>query len=151
MMDIATFLHGFRFRNEIWALIVPTAMMGFDIVTGLLGAWKSKTFKSKKMRDGLSKKVGELEVIVIGELFSYGLGMPDYIMSAISMYIIFMETLSVAENLKKLGVPLPAFIYNALDTFDDAVNKSENLSQAMTKIAELEKTVEALQDKGKGK
>lgn len=146
---LVTFLKGFTFRNELWEVIIPISMMGIDIISGIIYAWESGTFKSKKMRTGLSKKIGEIEIIIIGELFAYGLGIPPYIMSGISMYIIFMEGLSIAENFKKIGTPLPKFVYDALDTIDDAVNNDN--AEAMKRIAELEKLVEQLQGEKESK
>ena len=67
-MDIVTFLNNFKFRNELWILILPVSLMAIDFITGLLYAWSTNTFKSKKMRSGLTKKVGEIAILVIGEL-----------------------------------------------------------------------------------
>lgn len=142
-MDIVTFLENFQFRNEFWILILPVSLMAIDIITGLLYAWSTETFKSKKMRSGLSKKVGEIAILVIGELFSYGMRIPPVIMAGISAYIIFMEFMSIMENLKKLGVPIPGFIANILNTVDLAL-KEEDITEALTKVAELEKEIEKL-------
>lgn len=142
-MDIVTFLENFQFRNEFWILILPVSLMAIDIITGLLYAWSTETFKSKKMRSGLSKKVGEIAILVIGELFSYGMRIPPVIMAGISTYIIFMEFMSIMENLKKLGVPIPGFIANILNTVDLAL-KEEDITEALTKVAELEKEIEKL-------
>ena len=142
-MDIVVFLENFQFRNEFWILILPVSLMAIDILTGLLYAWSTETFKSKKMRSGLSKKVGEIAILVIGELFSYGMRIPPVIMAGISAYIIFMEFMSIMENLKKLGVPIPGFIAKILNTVDLAL-KEEDITEALTKVAELEKEVEKL-------
>ena len=142
-MDIVTFLENFQFRNEFWILILPVSLMAIDILTGLLYAWSTETFKSKKMRSGLSKKVGEIAILVIGELFSYGMRIPPVIMAGISAYIIFMEFMSFMENLKKLGVPIPGFIAKILNTVDLAL-KEEDITEALTKVAELEKEIEKL-------
>ena len=142
-MDIVTFLENFQFRNEFWILILPVSLMAIDILTGLLYAWSTETFKSKKMRSGLSKKVGEIAILVIGELFSYGMRIPPVIMAGISAYIIFMEFMSIMENLKKLGVPIPGFIAKILNTVDIAL-KEEDITEALTKVAELEKEIEKL-------
>lgn len=142
-MDIVTFLENFQFRNEFWILILPVSLMAIDILTGLLYAWSTETFKSKKMRSGLSKKVGEIAILVIGELFSYGMRIPPLIMAGISAYIIFMEFMSIMENLKKLGVPIPGFIAKILNTVDLAL-KEEDITEALTKVAELEKEIEKL-------
>lgn len=142
-MDIVTFLVDFQFRNEFWILILPVSLMAIDILTGLLYAWSTETFKSKKMRSGLSKKVGEIAILVIGELFSYGMRIPPVIMAGISAYIIFMEFMSIMENLKKLGVPIPGFIAKILNTVDLAL-KEEDITEALKKVAELEKEIEKL-------
>ena len=142
-MDIVTFLENFQFRNEFWILILPVSLMAIDILTGLLYAWSTETFKSKKMRSGLSKKVGEIAILVIGELFSYGMRIPPVIMAGISAYIIFMEFMSIMENLKKLGVPIPGFIAKILNTVDLAL-KEEDITEALKKVAELEKEIEKL-------
>lgn len=148
-MEIVTFLSNFKFTNEFWMLILPFAMMVIDYFTGTAYAWSSNTFKSKKMRSGLTKKVGEISILVIGELFSYGLRIPGWIMGAISAYIIFMEFMSVMENLKKMGVPIPGFISKVLNTVDLAL-KEEDISEALQKMAELEKEVEAIKKKEQG-
>ena len=95
------------------------------------------------MRSGLTKKVGEIAILVIGELFSYGMRIPPFIMAGISAYIIFMEFMSIMENLKKMGVPIPGFISKVLNTVDLAL-KEEDITEALTRVAELEKEVEKL-------
>lgn len=97
----------------------------------------------QKMRSGLTKKVGEIAILVIGELFSYGMRIPPFIMAGISAYIIFMEFMSIMENLKKMGVPIPGFISKVLNTVDLAL-KEEDITEALTRVAELEKEVEKL-------
>ena len=142
-MDIVTFLNNFQFRNELWILILPVSLMAIDFITGLLYAWSTNTFKSKKMRSGLTKKVGEIAILVIGELFSYGMRITPIIMDGISAYIIFMEFMSIMENLKKMGVPIPGFIGRVLNTVDLAL-KEEDITEALKKVAELEKEIEQL-------
>lgn len=142
-MDIIVFLSNFKFTNELWILILPVSLMGIDFLTGLLYAWSTSTFKSKKMRSGLTKKVGEIAILVIGELFSYGMRIPPVIMAGISAYIIFMEFMSIMENLKKMGVPIPGFISKVLNTVDLAL-KEEEVTEALKKMAEIEKEVDAL-------
>ena len=147
-MDIVTFLNNFKFRNELWILILPVSLMAIDFITGLLYAWSTNTFKSKKMRSGLTKKVGEIAILVIGELFSCGMRIPPMIMDGISAYILFMEFMSIMENLKKMGVPIPGFISKVLNTVDLAL-KEEDISEAISKIAELEKEVKELKKGGR--
>lgn len=136
-------LSNFHFRNEFWVLFLPVGLMGVDFLTGLLYAWNTGSFKSKKMRAGLTKKVGEILILIIGELLSYGLNIPGVIMDGISAYILIMEGMSIFENLKKMGVPIPAFVSKAISVIDAAL-KEEEVADAVKKVAELEKDIDAL-------
>lgn len=142
MNDFIKFLQAFHFANELWTLLLPVIMMGIDIVTGLVLAWRDHCFKSSKMRSGLGKKIGEIAILVIGELFSFALGIPRYIMNGISIYIIFMEFMSVFENLKALRVPIPKFVNAALTSVDKAVNESEDIKAAGDALEKLAKDIE---------
>lgn len=142
-MDIVTFLNNFQFRNEILELIVPVIMMAVDFLSGTFCAWSTNTFQSWRMRAGLTKKVGEISIIVIGALLSYALRLPPQIMAGISLYIMFMELMSIFENAKKMGVEIPGFISKVLNTVD-ATLKEEDVAEAIKKIEELEKEIEEL-------
>lgn len=124
MHELMSTLQGFEFRNVFWYLILPLILMGFDVLTGFLNAWIRHEVKSAKLRAGLSKKVGELSILVIGELFSYALRLPSEVMKFLAFYIIFMELTSIIENLDKLGVPIPKsikkVINNDLTVLDNA-------------------------------
>lgn len=142
-MDIIMFLENFHFRNEILELIIPAIMMAVDFGTGTFGAWMMHTFKSAKMRSGLTKKVGEMSILIVGALLSYAMNLPPQLMAGISLYIIYMELMSICENAKKMGAPLPAFVSKVLDTVD-ATLKEEDIAEAVRKIKELEKEIEEL-------
>lgn len=127
-----------HFTSSLWVLLLPLALMGLDIITGLVKAWSNEEFKSKKMRTGLSKKIGEIAIIVIGELFRYSLTLPAYIMTCVSLYISFMELMSNVENLNELGVPLPAFITKVLQSVDDSL-KNDDLDDVIGTINGIDK------------
>lgn len=142
-MDIVVFFENFHFRNEILELIIPAVMMAVDFGTGTFGAWMMHTFKSSKMRSGLTKKVGEMSILVVGALLSYAINLPPQLMAGISLYIIYMELMSICENAKKMGAPLPGFVSKVLDTVD-ATLKEEDVAEALKKMAEIEKEIDAL-------
>ena len=110
-----------QFSNAAWVFIIPIALMGIDYATGILNAWLKGEIKSKKMREGLAKKFGELCVLVIGAIFSYGLAVPVIILNFVSIYIMIMESISICENLNKLGVPIPKFIKKALSEANETI------------------------------
>lgn len=110
-----------QFANSAWVFIVPIVLMGIDYATGILNAWLKGEIKSKKMREGLAKKFGELCVLVIGAIFSYGLAVPPIVVNFVSIYIMIMELISICENLNKLGVPIPKFIKKALSEANETI------------------------------
>ena len=137
-------IQGFEFRNEFWCLILPIILMGFDILTGFVNAWAKREIQSKKLRIGLSKKVGEIAILVIGEFISFALRIPPEVMKFLSLYIILMEIVSIFENLNKMGVPIPKFISNVLNNVSDTIVNSDDVKD----IAEaIETEKEAINDK----
>ena len=116
------FIKNINFASATWVFAIPTVLMAIDCITGLLNAWAKNEIKSAKMRQGLVKKFGEIVILVMGEMFTVGLTLPTYIMSGVSAYVIFMEFVSICENLDKMGVPIPHFIKKSLDTVQDAID-----------------------------
>ena len=135
MDEIIDLIQQFQFRNGLWTVLIPIILMGVDIITGLTNAWVKGEIKSSILRKGLAKKIGEMVVLLMGEVFLMGMSLPGGIMDGISIYIILMELISICENLAKLGVPIPKFIKNALAEAEDKIvedkaeenqNESEN-------------------------
>lgn len=124
------------YRSAAWVLFLPLALMALDTVTGLVKSWVTTSFQSSKMRTGLGKKVGEMVILIVGELLQYALGLPTVIMTGISLYIVFMEIMSIVENLNTLNVPLPAFVTKVLHNVDESL-KEEDISAV----------IDALEDK----
>lgn len=127
MKEVIRMIQGFEFRNEFWCLILPIILMGFDILTGFVNAWAKREIQSKKLRTGLSKKVGEIAILVIGEFISFALRVPPEVMKFLSLYIILMEIVSIFENLNKMGVPIPKFISNVLNNVSDTIVNSNDV------------------------
>lgn len=113
------------FISDWFMLLTPCIFMLLDLVTGLAKAWSTKSFKSTKMRSGLSKKVGELSMIIGGEVLSIALNLPKYIETFICLYIILMEVMSIFENLDELGVKIPTFIKDVVNNTADKIDKGD--------------------------
>lgn len=125
MDDILQFISQFHFRNELWVLFIPLGLMAIDVLTGIIKAWAQNDFQSAVMRAGLAKKAGEIMILVVGELISYGLMLPDAIMNGISFYIIFMEIMSILENADELGIPIPKFVKDVINNVDDKLQHGD--------------------------
>ncbi len=100
------FLQQLNFSNDYWLVLLPLILMIADIITGYYVAYKNKTIKSSIMRDGIGKKIAEIVYIVIGVIVGISFNIKS-VSVFISLYIIYMELISVLENCKKLGVDTP--------------------------------------------
>ena len=96
-MDIGNIIKEIHFQNMLWLLLIPVAMMAIDIVTGLINAWATNSFQSARMRTGLAKKCGEIIIILIGMMFTYGMNLPMYILTGIAVYIITKPILCLVD------------------------------------------------------
>lgn len=121
MDEITNILDNVSFQDGGWVLLIPACLMAIDVLTGVVHAWSTGHLKSYKMREGLGRKFGEISILCVGQIFTMGLNIPMYILSFLSIYVMFMETVSICENLKKLGVPIPRFIDKALASMNEQI------------------------------
>lgn len=116
-----------HFTSQVWLVILPLLLMVVDIITGYYNAWKNNEVSSSKMRDGIGKKIAEVCYIILGIVFSIAFGI-QAISYFISIYIIYMELMSVAENCKKLGVDLPPELEKKLNN-EENVEKTDDSTE----------------------
>lgn len=126
MTELQQLIMKIHFSSEMWVIVLPIILMAIDVITGLLNAWIKNEVVSAKLRAGLSKKVGEITCIAIGELFVIALDLPGLITSGISIYILLMELISICENLDKMGVPIPKFVTRALAQTNNKIQKDSS-------------------------
>lgn len=117
MEDLIKEIH---FTNLVWTFFLPLILMILDIITGYYNAWKNKEVSSSRLREGLGKKCGELAYLILGIAFKFAIG-SNAIIYFISIYICFMEIISLTENCTKLGVPLPNSVKNQLKEYNENI------------------------------
>ena len=111
---------------------VLVALMVADYLTGILVAavWhrsnKSATgaLDSKAGFKGLLKKGMILLLVWLGVLLDSAMG-ATYIRTAVILFFIGNEGLSLLENLGLMGVPVPAFLQRALEALREQGDKGE--------------------------
>lgn len=129
-MDTVTeWISKVQFSDSNWIFLLPCALMALDVLTGVVHAWAFGHLKSYRMREGLGRKFGEVSILVIGALFTQGIGLPIYLFGWFSIYIIVMELISICENLDKLGVPIPKFIKNALGQVNENIQNGRKAGE----------------------
>ena len=93
------------FTNMIWQIITPLIFSIADVLTGFIQAIINRNVDSQKMRNGLWHKALLLIIIVLGFVTGFAFNVM-FISRSICIFIIVMETVSIAENLKKAGIDL---------------------------------------------
>lgn len=95
-------------KREIVMMIIVCLMIASDVIIGLMVAFYNGNYKSRKMREGMWHKLGELAAIVLCFEVKHGaalLGIPITIpiVESICIYLYVMEAGSCWENIKKLA------------------------------------------------
>lgn len=98
------FMYG-EVNGLFWALI---AFMATDYITGVVVAAINKQLSSEVGFKGLAKKLMILVFVSLGHIADmYVLGGTPVAMSAVMLFYIANEGLSIIENAGNLGLPVP--------------------------------------------
>ena len=114
------------------SLQVLIALMVTDYITGVLVAavWhkssksSSGTLNSVAGFKGILKKCAILLLVWIGVLLDQALG-STYARTAVVLFFVGNEGISLLENLGLMGVPFPAFLRRALEALRDQGDKGK--------------------------
>lgn len=108
----------------LFPVLMLCAVMLLDYISGMVNAYMTGTLSSRTGIKGIVKKLCYLMAVVCGmavdyvistALVSAGITFPEgtYIFGVlVTVWLIINETISILENLGKIGVPLPAFLKN---------------------------------------
>ena len=112
-------------QAEIYFLIFALVFMAFDVISGLLKAFKKKAFKSAKMKTGGLEKGALILLLCAVFVLDYSqkfieLGITIPIFKGVSSYIILMEFSSILEN---IIIIVPALKNNKFMSFFEGVTK----------------------------
>lgn len=113
-----------------YALLFYFFVKVLDFITGLLKTWKGVSeYKSRVMRDGIIRWIGEL----VGIMFVLGLdiflGLNFYLTGFTLALFIYKEGGSLVENLRAINVILPAQVKNQLKSFDKGEVQNDSVEK----------------------
>jgi toxin secretion/phage lysis holin len=103
-----------------YPVITLMALMGLDIVFGLIAAYGARALNSAYTWRGMTKKAGVLVIIVavkLIEALALKLRMPIESVPAagwIAVFYCLWELLSIVENAARCGVPMPRSLRESL-------------------------------------
>ena len=125
------------------AIVVPLfvllGMMVIDYTTGMVAAWLDHRLSSKVGVRGIVKKVGYMALITVAMgvdyLIASGVAAAavsiEYRMGfglLVTIWLLINEMISVLENLKNMGVPLPEFLVKVISRLRQTIDKKEDKS-----------------------
>ncbi len=114
------FMYG-EVNGLFWALI---AFMALDYITGVIVAIIEKRLSSEVGFRGLAKKFLILVFVAVGHIAdTYILGGTPAAMSAVMLFYIANEGISIIENAAALGLPVPKKLTSIMEQIR---NKSES-------------------------
>ena len=114
------FMYG-EVTGLFWALI---AFMALDYITGVIVAVIEKRLSSEVGFRGLAKKFLILVFVAVGHIAdTYILGGTPATMSAVMLFYIANEGISIIENAAALGLPVPKKLTSIMEQIR---NKSES-------------------------
>jgi toxin secretion/phage lysis holin len=108
------------------ALQALVGFMAADYITGLIvagvfkrsGKSEGGALDSRAGFKGIVKKCAVLVLVWMGAIMDGVIG-ADYIRTAVALFFIANEALSVIENIGLMGVPYPPFLKSALEAIKD--------------------------------
>ena len=115
------------------ALQTLVICMALDYLSGIVvaGVFKCSdksgdgTLDSRAGFRGLCKKGAELALVLVGARLDHLLG-GDWARTAVILFFIGNEGLSILENLGLMGVPYPAFLREALDVLKEQSDRGQS-------------------------
>lgn len=96
-------------------LTALVALMCVDYITGVAAAWAEKKLSSREGAHGIVKKLMILILVGVAHIIdAHVIGAGSAIRSAVILWYVSNEGLSVLENAGRLGVPWPQRLKEAL-------------------------------------
>lgn len=118
---------GAYMTNLLVPLFILIIMVVLDYATGMTNAWIHKELSSQRGIQGIFKKLGYFVVVVIAISIDYliinfantiNIKMsPEttVISMLVTIWLILTESLSILENLDKIGTPMPTFLKKLIE------------------------------------
>lgn len=104
-MDFMMIIERFNFSNVMWQIATPLIFSLADIITGYIAAIINKNVDSQKMRVGLLHKILIILVVLLSFILQFAFSI-KFLSSSVCIYVIFMEIVSILENVKKAGLDI---------------------------------------------
>jgi toxin secretion/phage lysis holin len=138
IIGLAAFDHpivNFLFGEWNMAMYILLALTALDILTGIAKGIYDKRLRSRKMSQGMARKLLLWVVVIVGNFIDILMfnGMP-IVRTGTVLFYIAMELLSITENLALMDVQIPSFIGKYIEVLKE---KGESLDIPEKKVDEI--------------
>jgi len=131
----------YYFGIIIVPLIVLCVVMVIDYITGMISAWKNTELSSKKGLLGIVKKVCYVALVCVGmgvdwliysgmKQIGVDVNYTIFFGVLVTVWLVINELISILENLRNIGVPLPDFLLKVIKRLkvstENTVESEEN-------------------------
>ena len=118
---------GFMYGEVGGLFYALVAFMALDYITGIIVAVINKNLSSEVGFKGLAKKLLILVFVAIGHIVdTYILGGTPAAMSAVMLFYIANEGISIIENAAALGLPVPRKLREIMEQIKDKGEKNND-------------------------
>ena len=124
-IDLLEVVSKIHYANNYWIILMPAISALFDVVTGFIQAQINGIKNSSVMRKGLYRKFAELIVVLFAMVICIAFSFPLKVAAVVSIYVVWMEAQSIAENLKAAGVPVPEWVTTKTNEINNQINSGE--------------------------
>lgn len=122
-------LSGWFFGGIDGFMKVLIASTVIDYITGICKAWRKGEISSEVGFNGIARKVVMFLFVGLANIVDvHMLGNTDALKTAVCLFYIGNEGISIIENAEKLGVRIPKFLHGKFLSFAEE-QKNENDSQ----------------------
>ena len=122
LIEVVSMIH---YSNNYWIILMPFIAALFDVITGYIQAQINGTKNSSVMRKGLYRKFAELIVVLFVMIVCIAFGFPLKVAVVASVYVVWMEVQSIAENLKSAGITVPKWITTKTNEINNQINNGD--------------------------
>lgn len=130
------------------ALEILLIIMAIDYLTGVAGAFKTKTLSSSEGYMGIIKKAAIFAIVILAAQVDRITANSSHLFrNGTAFFFIANDALSILENVGELGIKLPSFLKNALiklreknDNPSDIDEESEDVIPKATDAEQPNKT-----------
>lgn len=113
-------LVGFVFGGWTTLLGILLSVVVADLLTGIIASGIEGKLNSSKGMKGIAKKVVVFFVVAVAHMLDIALGYNGNILrDATIFFFLANESLSILENVARIGVPIPGVLKRAIDILNE--------------------------------